>query len=367
MCAGARIKVLHMTSELDGGGVDRILYDYCSRMLPEIKADFLVSASEEGILEAPLRKMGCHIFHIPKIRDGIAKRRKCTEEILANNHYDIVHDHSGYKAGLLLASAKHLGVPCRVAHAHIANIPETLIAHAKRLVSTSYTLNNATHLFACGEDAAKWMWSERRFAQEKVHIMPIAVDTAKFRYSQMVRKAVRGELGLDDAFVIGNVARFSAQKNHARLLSIFSSIKKIRPDARLLLVGKGELLESAKFLVQEMSLESSVIFLGVRGDVDRLLNAMDVFVLPSLYEGLPVSLIEVQANGLPLITSEMVTKEALLLPTSLSLPLEASDDEWAQRIVTAPARINNSTDKIMQERDINKCAAEQLKWYSQHA
>lgn len=366
MSSLSSLRVLHMTSELDGGGVDRILYDYSTRMLPDIKSDFLVSSSNRGILEAPLEDMGCHVFHIPKIRDGLANRREVTERIISEGRYDVVHDHSGYKAGFLLASAKRLGVPCRIAHAHIAKVPESAVARIKRACVTSYTVRNATHLFACGKDAARWMWGNKRFDCGDVHVMPIAIDTDKFQFSEAVREEVRQELGIGDALVIGNVARFSTQKNHKRLLSIFAAVRRIRSDVILLLIGRGELFEEIKALSMSMGFGDSVKFLGVRNDVPRLLNAMDVFLLPSLYEGLPVSLIEVQANGLPMVTSEVVTNEALLLPTSCTLPLSATDDAWALRILSASNCARVSGDSVVLLHDIKRCSFEQRDWYIEH-
>lgn len=362
------MRVLHMTSELDGGGVDRILFDYCSRMMPSIKSDFLVSSESEGILEAPLRDLGCKVFHVAKIRENMSLRHKQIEEILANGHYQVVHDHSGYKAYHLLKQAKDAGVSCRIAHAHIAGIPESNRARFERMIFTPLTKKVATDLYACGGDAARWMWGENEFSKGDVRVMPNGIQTSRFEYSPSKRKSIRKELGIEDKFVIGNVARFSEQKNHKFLLHLFSVLKQKEPDTVLMLIGRGELDEEVRELAVALGIHNSVMFMGVRNDVADLLNAMDVFVLPSRYEGLPVTLVEVQANGLPVVASNVITPEVAIAPNYTVLSLDDSLDNWSEAVLSASkGGRNDDVASVVEKYDIDLLAKEQLDWYFDHA
>ena len=326
------MRILEITSELDGGGVDRLLFDYCSRMSKDIQFDFIVTSKKEGILEQPLKDLGCNIYHISQIREGLKQHCKQLKEILQKHNYDIVHDHSGYKAWCNLRVAKKQKVPVRIAHSHQAFMVESFKQKVLRRISTPLTKIYATDLFACGNDAAKWMWGEHSFQKNKVYIMRNAIDATRFSFSEEKRNQLRNELGIENKFVIGNVARFSYQKNHEFLINIFSEIKKIRDDAVLMLVGRGELEDDVKMQVETLGLQDSVLFMGVRNDVPDLLNAMDVFVLPSRFEGLPVTLVEIQANGLAGIISDCVTKEMAISRDCLFLSIYDSIVSWCEAI-----------------------------------
>lgn len=340
------MKILHMSSSLDGGGVERLLFDYYTHMdRKNIQFDFVKVCSKEGILEQPLKKMGSNIFEIPPLRDGYGEYSKYLRSILKHGHYDAIHSHGGYRALFALRIAKQERVSIRIAHSHMAYIPESIKEHVVRKISTFFIKRYATHLFACGKDAAFWMWGRKACTSGKVHIMTNAIDTERFKYSEEKRDKIRAELRLEDKFVIGNVARFSYQKNHEFLIRAFYKVRKIRKNAILLLIGRGELEENIKKQVSVLGLNDSVIFMGVRNDVPEILNAMDVFVLPSMYEGLPVTLIEVQANGLPVLVADTVTKEICINNNVAYVPLNVNC--WVNAICSSTnTRINNSAELV---------------------
>ncbi len=326
------MKVLAITSELDGGGVDRLLYDYCNHLSGDVQFDFIVTSKIEGILEQPLKALGCKIFRVPQLKEDFKGHREQIKEIIEAGEYDIIHDHSGYKAWCNLTVAKKCGVKSRIAHSHLAFVNESFLGCIIRKISTIFTKFCATDLFACGNDAAKWMWGEKAFRKNKVYIMKNAVFADKFSFCTAKRDELRKELGLENKFVIGNVARITYQKNQEFLVDAFAEIKKIRDDAVLLLVGRGDAEEKIKKQVSDLGLNDSVIFTGVRNDVPDLLNVMDVFVLPSRFEGLPVTLVEIQANGLPAVISDSVTKEMTISTEFDFLPLALGSVEWAKTI-----------------------------------
>lgn len=324
------MKILEITSELDGGGVDRLLYDYCSRMTPNIYFDFIVTSDIKGILEEPLEKLGCTVYHLPPFRKQPLVHIRRLKQLYTTYNYDIIHDHSGYKSFLSLIIALICGIKVRIAHSHQADIPESSFERTVRKIYTFFTTLVATDLFACGEKAAIWMWGKRR--RKRVRIMTNAIEVSKFRFSEEVRDKYRKELNLGNSIVLGNVARFSHQKNHTFLLKMFYEFHKIVPNSVLLLVGRGELFDEMKELAKQLDISEFVSFLGVRDDVSNLLNAMDLFVLPSFHEGLPVTLVEVEANGLASVVSDSVTGEMKINKNVFYYPLQIGEKHWAQNI-----------------------------------
>ena len=317
------MRVLQMVSALDGGGIERIIYNYYLHMdRSKIHFDFVKVESEEGILEEPLRKLGCNIFGLPQLRKKPSEYRKKLKAIIINGKYDVIHCNGGYRAFEALRIAKKCGVPIRIAHAHTSNPPETIFNKIERIIATVLTKHYATRLLACGEQAARWMWGDRKYESGNINIVHNAICTDLYKFNNGKRKEIRDILNIEDKFVIGNVGRLSLPKNHKFMIDIIDEVVKKRKDIILLLVGCGELELEVKEYVNSKNLNSFVKFLGVRKDVPDLLNAMDLFILPSLFEGLPVTAVEVQANGLPSLISNNVTKEIKINKNVEYLPLD---------------------------------------------
>lgn len=250
---------------------------------------------------------------------------------MAGAGYDAVHVHLGYKGAVALLCAKNCGIYTRISHAHIANEPESVVQMLFRKGMSTVVKMLSTSLIGCGVDAAKWVWGTNTYDRGRVTIMNNAIDTAKYAFSPQVRDEVRKELGIDKkTFVVGHIGRLSAQKNQLRLLDIFKKIVEIRPDSILLLIGRGELENEIRRKVERLGLRDHVRLMGVRDDVPRLLNVMDVFVFPSTHEGLPFTLIETQCNGLPAISANTVTSMVKIGNCVQFLPLEQSDLVWAE-------------------------------------
>lgn len=332
------MRILEVCVDLDGGGIDRYLLNYCSR-IPEIQFDFAVVDNKIGILEPQLEALGCHIFRVPRQSHGVRANYNAIKQILTQNTYDAVHVHLGYRGAVALWCAKRCGVKTRIVHAHIAAEPESTKQRFFRKGFTVLVKQLATHLAACGVDAAKWVWGEKTYAKGKVTIHNNAIETAKYAYSVGNRTVVRGGLGIgEDTFVVGHVGRLSAQKNQLRLLDIFGEIRRLRPDAILLMVGRGDLEDAIRRKIEELGLTDAVRLLGVRDDVPQLLSAFDVFVFPSTHEGLPFTLIETQCNGLPAVSADTVTPLVKLGKDVEFLSLSQSDTVWAQAALAAAER-----------------------------
>lgn len=193
-----------------------------------------------------------------------------------------------------------------------------------------------THLFMCGEESGKWLYGDKN--KSRFIMLNNAIDAAVYSFDASKREEMRRQLGLTGELVIGHVGRFNPQKNHAFLLDIFAALLKKEPNAVLLLVGGGADMPKIQAKVQELGIAERVRFLGVRSDVADLMQAMDVFVFPSLYEGLPVTMVEAQASGLPCIISDKVPPECILTEGLVNImPLSASPEAWAEKILTMRA------------------------------
>ena len=327
------MKILEVCVDLDGGGIDRYLLNYCSR-IKEIHFDFAVVDSKKGILEPEIEKLGSNIFRVPRQSKSVIANYKAMKKIISENNYDAVHIHLGYRSAVALFCAKMCGVKTRIVHAHIAAEPEGFKKKAVRYVNTVLVKTLATHLAACGVDAAKWVWGRNAFEKGKVIVHNNAIQTEKYAFSVENRDAVRRELGIaDGTFVVGHVGRLCDQKNQMRLIDIFSKICYANSDSLLVLVGRGERKADIEQKVSELGIKDKVLLLGVRDDVQKLLSAFDVFVFPSTHEGLPFTLIETQCNGLYAVSADTVTPFAKIGECVRFLSLNDSDEKWAQTAV----------------------------------
>ena len=341
------IKVLHTLPALDGGGAEKIVYDYCIRMMDEYQFDFVVHTDYKGILEEDLEKRGCKIFHVPPLRKDRVEYKKRINEIIKSENYDIIHVSQGYRGAYFCWIAKKYNIPVRIAHSHMAFIPESFVEKLKRVIATAIVKICATDLFACGIDAGRWMWGKR-----KTFIMTNAIDSDSFKFNIELRKSIRKDLNIEDKLVIGNVARFSYQKNHEFLIDIAKEVVSRRKDVIFLLIGRGELEEMIREKVVKAGLDSHFVFMGVRKDVPKLLNAMDVFILPSRFEGLPVTLVEAQANGLYVLASDRITKEIKYAQNMKYISIDDGCDKWVEWICNAEEQ-HSQNNILLTDYDIN--------------
>lgn len=324
-----RYCILEVCIDLDGGGTDRYVYNYCTR-IKDIHFDFASVISKNGILEKPLRELGATIYKYPRIGLGLFNNFKYFYKIMKEGHYDAVHVHLCYSSFVPLLAAKICGVKTRISHAHFANIPENWEKRLLRKLTTQLAKWFATDLAACGIDAAKWMWGVNLFDSGKVTIHSNAIESGKYRYSESSRNEKRSELGITpQTLVVGHVGRICDQKNQRRLLEIFSEMLKINPNLKLIMIGHPDQNYNIDECIDNLKIRDKVIALGIRDDVPELLNAIDVFVFPSKFEGLPFTLVETQCNGLPSLSSNAVTSQVKISNNLEFLSLNCSNHEWA--------------------------------------
>lgn len=324
------LSILYILPALDGGGIDKIIYDYSMRLIDDGHAvDFVVSSEQKGVLEDALILKGCKIFHITQMAKDL--RCHCNEfrEILKSKKYDIVHDNSSYRSYFNLKVAKKCGVNCRIAHSHSAMLTLCGMDSVKKKIFSLLTKTVATDLFSCGTKAAQWTWEN-----SKSFILPNAVDVSVFSFSEEKRHEYKQKYGLTNKKVIGIVARLSEEKNHIFLFDVFKIIKQRIKNVSLMVVGTGPLESMLKNYVRQTQLEDDVLFTGIRTDVADLINLFDIFVLPSFYEGVPVTIIEAQANGLACLLSDSITKEICFNKNVQYLSLTEPKEVWGDWIIS---------------------------------
>lgn len=293
-----------------GGGVESVIMNYYRHIdRSKIQFDFICDEDSTRIPYEEIKKLGGRVFLVPKYQN-LPKYLKALEKLFKENRYRIVHANINTLSVFPLYAAKKAGVPVRISHSHsTSNIKEwkrNLIKNVLRPFSKRY----ATDYFACSELASRYLFGNKTFDRGEVKIVHNAIDIDKFKFDEATRKKLRKEFGIKNGtVVIGHVGRFVQQKNHTFLVDVFKEYHEKNPDSKLLLVGSGPLENKIKKKVEKLDLKESVLFLGQRDDVNKLYSVMDVFCLPSLYEGLGLALIEAQVNGLKSITNINIPRE----------------------------------------------------------
>ena len=305
-------RVLQVLSSLQtGGGVQVMLKNYYAQLAPlAFQTDFVVCGTERGGLEPWFEALGAEIHHIPPRSEDPVGNLRALRRILADGHYDVVHCHQDYHGAAAMAMARRCGVPVRIIHSHQAYPPESALKRLRRRIESPLVIRDATVLAACGELAGAWLYGQDAVDSGRVVILRNAIDTEAFAFSP-------------EAAVIGHVGRFCEAKNHRLLLDIFAEFHRRRPDSVLLLAGDGPLRPEIEHQADRLGLGDSLRFLGMRTDVPQLLSTMDLFLLPSRWEGLGIAAVEAQASGLPCVCSHKVSREVKLTDQLRFLPEES--------------------------------------------
>ena len=319
------IRVCQVLHGIVGGGSEQVVLNYCSRM-HDIHFDLLYQYEPNLQILERFNEAGINCIQIPdKVRHPL-KHLWMMFKIFRNGHYDVVHSHlDWYMNSYVCFLAMLAGVKKRIAHHHQAYTVSPP-CHFDLLAEIAYFIKIilcsimripcklfATHWLACGEAAAINGWSANAVKKGNVTILPNAIDPERFKFSETARREVRAKYGItEDDFVVGHVGRFYPQKNHEFLLDVFAELRKQKSNAKLLLLGDGPLQEHIKQKTESLGLSNVVIFAGLQKDPAPFYSAMDVFVFPSLWEGLPLTLVEAQYAGLQCLVSENITEETII-------------------------------------------------------
>ena len=359
------IRVLQVVTHMNRGGLETMLMNYYRHIDRErVQFDFLVHRFERAAYDDEIESLGGIIHRLPRLVPWSPSYLNALNQFFSSHpEYQIVHVHQDCLSSVALKAAKKHGIPVRIAHSHSSSQDKNL-KYLIKLFYKHFIPKYATHLLACGTQAGNWMFSGHPFV-----ILNNAIDASAYSFDPILRQHVRTSLGVSsNIFLVGHVGRFSPPKNHIYLMDIFTELHKKEPNAVLLLVGDGELRQSIEQKVQALGLSDYVIFTGIRSDVNQLMQAMDVFVFPSLYEGLPVTMVEAQAAGLPCFISDKVPPECILTGLVTQIPLEESPEKWTKSIysVRGSKRTDTYSEITQAGFDIRKNAAWLEGFYLDH-
>ncbi|MFD0588435.1 glycosyltransferase family 1 protein [Paenibacillus sp. GCM10027627] len=332
------MRILQVVTVMNRGGLETMLMNYYRQMSRSgIQFDFLVHRAEEGHYDKEIVALGGKLYRMPPIRPGNYRRyfKELDRFFAEHKEYKVVHSHMNENSGFVLRAAKKAGVPCRIIHSHLSDL-RLDYKFPFRMYARYSIKDHPSAYFACSERAGEWLFGKSKSAGGSVTVLNNAVNTEEFAYKPEVRAAIRQELGAGEGLVVGHIGRFNEQKNHSFLLNIFEALLRRRTDALLVLAGDGYLRPVIEKEAEKRGLAASIRFLGVREDVADLLQGMDVFLFPSLFEGLPVVLVEAQAAGLPCIVSDRITTESNVTGRVAFVPLERSAEEWSELILNTP-------------------------------
>ena len=337
---GKQIRVLHITEMLSAAGIESFIMNvYRNIDRNKVQFDFLVLRDEKEFYDDEIASLGGRKYFVHSDKKNtlirVLEESRQLEAFLQEHHYDIVHIH--YTTPLrafYLVAAKKAGVSTRIYHSHSAEVSGkskiklAIYSYCKRIID-----KYATHCFSCSEAAAKWIFSDKALKDGQVKVIHNGIDTNRFKFDENIRKTVRNELGIDkDTFVLINTGRFTEQKNQSFILDIVAEMnKKIK--VNLLLLGDGPLKRQCQDKAKKLEIDRIVKFLGVKSNVQDYLFAADYYVMPSLYEGLPVAGIEAECTGIPCAFSDNITREVAIGENTIFFDLQKKADEWGRQIL----------------------------------
>lgn len=329
-----QIRVLHMIGTLEiGGSQSFILNIYNNIDRNKLQLDFIVDHPDRMDYEDEVKRLGARVFIMPmfngKNTDEIKKAwNKFFEE---HPEYKVLHSHVRSYASIYLPIAKKHGLKT-IIHSHSTSNGSGLLAVVKSILQ--YPLRyQADYFMACSREAGEWLFGKKVCDSNRFQVATNAIDAKKYVFNERTRAEARQELGLTDEFVLGCLARVVEPKNPLFVIDVMDELLEIKPTAKLLFIGDGDLLEAVKEKARNVGIDGSIIFTGARTDVDRMLSAMDCYLLPSVWEGLGISLIEAQASGLKCLCSENVPSAAVVTDLVEVVPLAKGSKCWAEKAV----------------------------------
>lgn len=326
------IRVLQSVSNMDRGGIETMLMNFYRHVdRQQVQFDFLCNKPAPGDYDEEIKSLGGRIFVSPGFMSYRSYVAYMTDLFREHPEYRIIHTHNGSLMLYALQSAKKNNIPVRIAHAHATAVPVGLKNELKKLMRPLIKYA-ATDYWGCSDAAGKFYFSEKRWnnAHQLIHN---AIDIENFTFNESSRATLRKQYGLDGKLVLGHVGRLAPQKNQKKILEIFAVIHAQNPDTHLVIIGTGELEEKLKQQSIDLGISDAVTFAGVLSNVNEWYSAFDVFVMTSLYEGLPVVAVEAQASDLPCILTDTITPEVKATEDVHFLGLNDTPEKWADTIL----------------------------------
>lgn len=335
------IRILQVVPSLNrSAGVARVVYNW-NRFHDEnrVHFDFLHHSSRNGVLlhnkryDEELKAVGSEVFTVNYAADDLKRFIREVHEVFekVGADYDIVHCHMPSSAFCVLREAELVGIEHRVLHSHLNNSSDKFLHRLRNAPLNAIGKHYATDYIACSDDAGRFLFGSRPFT-----VINNGIPLEQFAYDSESRKLLRSELGIKETDpVVGCVGRLVKQKNFPFAVRVFAKFHEAFPDAKMLILGDGDDREELEGIISSEHLSNVVILAGVREDINKLYSVMDVFFMPSLYEGLPVSAVEAQAAGLPCVYSDNVPRETDITGTGTFLSLDADIDKWTKTLENA--------------------------------
>ncbi|MBS6205282.1 MAG: glycosyltransferase [Bifidobacterium catenulatum] len=335
------IRILQVVPSLNrSAGVARVVYNW-NRFHDEnrVHFDFLHHSSRNGVLlhnkryDEELKAVGSEVFTVNYAADDLKRFIREVHEVFekVGADYDIVHCHMPNSAFCVLREAELVGIEHRVLHSHLNNSSDKFLHRLRNAPLNAIGKHYATDYIACSDDAGRFLFGSRPFT-----VINNGIPLEQFAYDSESRKLLRSELGIKETDpVVGCVGRLVKQKNFPFAVRVFAKFHEAFPDAKMLILGDGDDREELEGIISSEHLSNVVILAGVREDINKLYSVMDVFFMPSLYEGLPVSAVEAQAAGLPCVYSDNVPRETDITGTGTFLSLDADIDKWTKTLENA--------------------------------
>lgn len=318
------IRVLQVLGGLEAGGAESFVMNlYRAVDREKVQFDFVKHIEHKGVFEDEITQMGGKIYRCPQYtgKNHFAYCRWWDSFFKEHPEYHVIHGHVRSTASIYLKIAKKNGL-ITIAHSHSTSNGNGISAIVKDMLQLPIR-RTADYLFACSDKAGKWLYGEKATKQPNYRMIPNGVDLKRFAFCEEKRQQMRHELGIaEDTFVLGHIGRITVPKNHQFLMELFAEYHKENPNSKLLLVGDGELFETVQQQCTQLGISDAVIMVGSKTNTENYYQVMDVFVFPSLWEGLGIVAIEAQANGLTCLVSENVPREAILTENTKVLSLQ---------------------------------------------
>ncbi len=354
-------RIAQMLYSMGMGGVENFLMNiYRNIDREKYQFDFILQTNERSYFDDKIEKLGGRIFRIPRFERHPIEHIKELKKILKENEYIAFHRHTASSTVFVdLLVAKECGIKRRIVHSHNTS-------HNQKMLNSIFkkTLySSATKHLACSKEAGKWLYGDRKF-----EVLNNAINCDKYEFNDDIRKKYRNEFKLDDSTIaLCHIGRFNEQKNHRYLIKIFSELCRANKEYRLFLCGDGALKEEIENMCKQENIMDKVVFLGVRDDVNNVLQAMDIFLFPSLYEGLGIVLIEAQMTNLPSIVSSEIPKEAIYNDNVIQLEINDEDiTKWCKEIKNVKidnARRNMKNKELIMNYDVKSITNKLIEMY----
>lgn len=324
-------RILQIVPNMQAGGLEAFIMNlYRDIDKSKIQFDFLVHYNERKFFDDEIEMLGGKIYRF-SLRDDnrLIKYIHDLNQFYKNHsEYNIIHCHMSSIGFINFLIAKRNGIKVRIAHSHNTNTEKTIKGFIKSLLIKPLKYIS-THNFACSSEAGEYLYRKKKY-----EVIPNSIDLEKFKFNENVRKIYREKLNINEKLVIGHIGRFEKQKNHKYILDVFKAVHDIKENAFLLLAGSGSLLEKMVDYSKQLGIYDNILFLGVIDNAHEFYQALDVFILPSLFEGLPVVGVEAQVSGVRCLFADNISKEILISDYSQFLPIDRENiDDWKEQIL----------------------------------